>query len=175
MTNTKGTFAKGTVTVSYSELALSKIKAQSSFEFELRGASCRCWFVADGDICFNAPDEESGKQLHSLIGHVERLIDKASRRGLKRLDSRKFLAKLMQMEISIEEELLRSPDSQYTIDPTSLRPLDTEKLSDEDRRFLEELEEQTEIAVAAAEKDGVRKERIPLTTSIDIVTAKLEE
>jgi hypothetical protein len=175
MTNTKETFSKGAVTVPYLESALSKIKARSSFEFEIRGESCRCWFVADGDICFDVPDEESGKQLHSLIGHVERLIVKASRRGLKRLDFRRFLAKLMQMEISVEEELLRSLDSRYIIDPSSLRPLDAEKLSDEDRRFLEELEEQTEIAVAAAEKDGVRKERIPLTTSIDIVTAKLEE
>jgi hypothetical protein len=175
MTNRKRKVSEGKVTASHAKSALSKDKAKSSFEFEIRGEFCRCWLFADGDICFGVPDEESGKQLHNLIRHVERLIVKASRPGLKRLDFRRFLAKLMQMEISIEEERLRSLDSRCVIDPSSLRPLDTEKLSDEDRRFFEALKEKTEIAIAAAEKDGVRKERIPLTTSIDIVTAKLEQ
>jgi hypothetical protein len=175
MANTKETLSEATVTVSYSKSAVMKIKAKSSFEFELEGTSCRCWFGASGALCFNAPSEEGGKQLQKLMAEVERLIHDASCDDLDRLDARRFLSKLMQMQISIEEKLLKLPESQRRLVATDLRPIDIKKLSDEERCLLEVLQEQSEIAVAAAEKDGIQKERIPLTISKDMVEAKLEE
>jgi hypothetical protein len=174
MLNTKRAY-EGAVEVLFSDAAVARIKAKSWFEFELGNACCRCWFGADGDLRFNAPYEEEGKLLNSLIRLVGRLIYKADCRGLDKLDSRKFLAKLMQMEISIEEELMRSPDSQYIFDPSSLRHIDTEKLSDKGRRLVEVLQEQSEIAVTAAEKDSGQKERILLTISKGVVEARMQE
>jgi hypothetical protein len=173
MKNIKDAFSEATVAVSYPKSVLRRVWANHSAEFELSGCSCRLWFNSKGRICYRVPEE--AEQVDVLIGEVERSLAQTSNLGLDIDELRNLIAQYMLMRLAIELDLRQLPNSQRRLVASNLRPVDPGKLPDEHQCLLEVLQEQTENAIAAAEKDGLPKDGIPVTISRVMVRAKLEE
>jgi hypothetical protein len=146
-----------------------------SFDFTIDGEACQTWCDPENNrVCFDCGN--LAEFLNQLTLKIDRAIKQCeSKSEIDILDVRKFALKHIEAMIRVEKELQGAPDSERHFELLNSKPVDVEKLSDEERCMFEVLEEQLEKAESdGAVGEGVVGDRV-YTITKEMVEAKMRE
>lgn len=123
---------QGTVRETYSISAWRKAMIKYSFEFVVNGDCCSAWFnPQNGETYSDCPGRQR-EGLFEFVAELEQII-RQPKPHLDSLTVRKFLCEHLRAMIEVETELQESPASESRYECLNPKPVDVEKLSQEEK------------------------------------------